>query len=96
MTDICYCNQGNQGKPLSEVEAYDVNKDKWTRLLDIPTPHCSCAYIGYRGRLHIIGGLSIGGPSGAMEALGVKQVGQGDTKATAASKNEESSKEKSS
>ena len=60
---------GNAGKPLQEAEAYDPVKDDWTAISNIPTAHCSCAYITFQGRLHIIGGLSIGGPSATMESL---------------------------
>lgn len=60
---------GNAGKPLQEAEAYDPEADTWTSLANIPTAHCSCAYIMFQDKLHIVGGLSIGGPSASMEAL---------------------------
>ena len=61
---------GNAGKPLNLGEVYDLASDSWTPLPDMPTTHCSCAFIMYQGRLHVIGGLSVNGPSNAMEAIG--------------------------
>ena len=60
---------GNQGRPLVETESYDQSTDMWTVEGNLPTAHCSCAYTMLQGRLHIIGGLSTGGPTGAVESL---------------------------
>lgn len=63
---------GNQGKPINKVEAYDLSSNKWVELGNIPTTHCSCAYIMWDSKLYVIGGLSLQGPSNSMEAIGCK------------------------
>ena len=60
---------GNTGRPLDSTQAYDLATDTWSDLPDMPTPHCSCAFITFQDKLHVIGGLSMGGPSGAMESI---------------------------
>ena len=67
---ISFLFLGNTGKPLDSVEGYDWESNTWSKLPNMPTSHCSCAYITFNGKLHIIGGLSMKGPSNAMEALG--------------------------
>ena len=63
---------GNTGKPLAAAEAYDLETDAWTALPDMPAAHCSCAFTTFKEKLHVIGGLSLGGPTGAMEVLSSK------------------------
>lgn len=61
---------GAEGKALNTAEAYDPVSNTWTQITNIPSAHCSCAYIlTSQNKLHIIGGLSLNGPSGSMEAL---------------------------
>jgi len=60
---------GNEGKPLSKAEAYDVAANQWSPLPDMSVPLCSCSFTTVEGRLHVIGGLSVGGPSNAVEVL---------------------------
>ena len=63
---------GNEGKPLSSAEAYDPVADKWSALPNMAVPLCSCSYVNCDGQLYVIGGLSVGGPSAAVELLSVK------------------------
>ncbi|XP_074644901.1 kelch domain-containing protein 8A-like [Tubulanus polymorphus] len=60
---------GNAGKPLATVEAYDISTDSWSQLPDMPSTHCSCSFLQYKKCLHVMGGLSVKGPSGYMESL---------------------------
>ncbi|XP_067684477.1 kelch domain-containing protein 8A-like [Haliotis asinina] len=66
---VCAGGLGNTGKPLQVVEAYDPASNTWTEISNLPTTHCSCACIMFKNRLHVIGGLSLKGPSSCMEAL---------------------------
>ena len=49
-----------------------LETDAWTALPDMPAAHCSCAFTTFKEKLHVIGGLSLGGPTGAMEVLSSK------------------------
>ena len=61
---------GNQGKPLQCVEVFDYKNMSWSDSCDMPTAHCSAAMTVLNGRLFVIGGLTIGGASKRVEALG--------------------------
>ena len=71
---VCCLVAGEVGI-LSAVESYDLDSDNWDKLPVLPTPHCSCAFIMYQGKLYVVGGLSSHGLSGAMEALTYTQTG---------------------
>ena len=68
----CGIISGGPGKPLEIVEVYDWVNDNWTKVKDMPTTHCSCAYIMKDDKLAVIGGLSSTGPSSCTEALNFK------------------------
>ena len=68
-----FCVTANEGKPLSEVEYFEEQTNKWMPLSPMPHPHCSCAYLLYNHKLHVIGGLSVGGATNVMDALSVAQ-----------------------
>lgn len=63
---------GNEGKPLSVVESYSLDTDSWQREKDMPSTHCSCAYIVHNLRLYVAGGLSLQGPSNCVDVVSVK------------------------
>ncbi|OWF35298.1 kelch domain-containing protein 8B-like [Mizuhopecten yessoensis] len=69
---ICAGGLGNQGKPLNSVEAFDWGSKQWSEITDLPSSHCSCAHIMLNGRLHILGGLTMGGAGKKVEALGYR------------------------
>jgi len=60
---------GNDGKPLSQAEAYDPAVDTWTALPNMYVPLCSCSFTSFDGRLYVIGGLTVGGPSASLQLL---------------------------
>jgi hypothetical protein len=66
---LCLVFLGNEGKPLNQAEAYDPAANKWKALPNMPAPVCSCSFANSDGRLYIVGGLSVGGPSAAVAAL---------------------------
>ncbi|XP_033746811.1 kelch domain-containing protein 8B-like [Pecten maximus] len=69
---ICAGGLGNNGKPLTSVEAFDWGSRKWSEITDMPSAHCSCAHIMLNGRLHVVGGLTLGGAGKKVEALGYR------------------------
>jgi len=60
---------GNEGKPLCQAEAFDPAVNTWTALPSMSTPLCSCSFMAFDGRLHVIGGLTVGGPSASLQVL---------------------------
>lgn len=62
---------GNEGKPMNLAEAYDPVSNQWKSLPNMTVPLCSCSFVSVDGRLYVVGGLSVGGPSNAMEMLTV-------------------------
>ncbi|GFS23819.1 kelch domain-containing protein 8B [Elysia marginata] len=66
---VCAGGLGNDGKPLSVVEVFDVDSNSWVGVTDMPSSHCSCSYTMYSEQLYVCGGLSCRGPSNSMEAL---------------------------
>lgn len=60
---------GNDGKPLSEAEMFDPAANTWTALPNMSVPLCSCSFTTFDGRLNVIGGLTIGGPSASLQVL---------------------------
>jgi len=60
---------GNEGKPLCEAEAYDPARNTWTALPNMTVPLCSCSFTVLDERLHVIGGLTVGGPSASLQVL---------------------------
>ncbi|XP_076468690.1 uncharacterized protein LOC143299397 [Babylonia areolata] len=69
---ICAGGLGNEGKPLSLVESYDVETKTWRKEGDMNSTHCSCAYITHSNRLYVAGGLSLQGPSNCVDVLALK------------------------
>ena len=63
---------GNEGKPLSVVESYSHETDSWRKEKDMPSTHCSCAYIVHNQRLYVAGGLSLQGPSNCVDVVTIK------------------------
>ncbi|XP_060062953.1 kelch domain-containing protein 8B-like [Ylistrum balloti] len=66
---VCAGGLCNAGKPLNSVEAFDWGSKEWSEVTDLPSAHCSCAYIMLNGRLHVVGGLTLGGAGKKVEAL---------------------------
>lgn len=60
---------GNDGKPMSNAEFYDPVANKWSALPNMSAPLCSCSFMPHDGRLYVIGGLTIGGPSASLQQL---------------------------
>ena len=60
---------GTDGMAMSNNELFDVEKNEWMVLPAMPTAHCSCACIMYKGDFHVIGGLGRSGPSNTIESL---------------------------
>lgn len=54
---------------MTEVDVYEVDQDSWTAAAPMPNAHCSCAYTMFNTKLHIAGGLTSSGPTGAVEVL---------------------------
>ena len=46
---------------MATVESYDVVSDTWRHHSDMPSAHCSCAYVARDNKLYVIGGLSLSG-----------------------------------
>lgn len=70
-TSLCSCVPliGNEGKPLGQAEAYDPAANKWSALPNMSMPLCSCSFTTLDGRLAVIGGLTVGGPSASLQLL---------------------------
>ena len=54
---------------LISAESYDLSTDKWTKLPNIPSAHCSAAHFVAKNKLYVMGGLSRHGLSGNCESL---------------------------
>lgn len=61
---------GNAGQPIAEVEAYNSDSDQWVAMTTpLPAPQCSASQVVYQGRLYIIGGLSLSGPTDSVSVV---------------------------
>jgi len=64
-----YWLAGSDGKPLCQAEMFDPAVNTWTALTNMSVPICSCSFMTFNGRLHVIGGLTVGGPSASLQVL---------------------------
>lgn len=64
---------GNQSCPLGSAEGFSLSRKKWEPLPPMPTGRCSCSSCLAPSLLFVIGGVAQG-PSGAVEALCVREV----------------------
>lgn len=69
---VCAGGLGNDGKPMFDSESYCLETDTWRKEADMPSSHCSCAYIVHKNKLYVAGGLSMAGPSKNVDILQVK------------------------
>ena len=59
---------------MNQSEAFDVAANKWTALSNMSAPLCSCSFKNINNKLHVIGGLTVGGPSADFEALTIDSL----------------------
>ncbi|MHC4440435.1 MAG: Kelch repeat-containing protein [Planctomycetota bacterium] len=53
--------------PANMVDAYDPATDTWTRKADMPTPRWMQSSCAANGKIYVIGGMTSGGATAAME-----------------------------
>jgi hypothetical protein len=54
------------------VESFDVSTKTWQSEKDLPSTHCSSAYIVHNNTFYVGGGLSLQGPSNSVDVVSFK------------------------